>query len=58
MDISFTTSLVCKPLTFSVMRVKLRFHFSFTRNHLQIPPFERESLSGHVSFKGQTMDFA
>ena len=28
--ISFTLSLACKPLAFSLMRMKLRFHFSFT----------------------------
>ena len=27
---SFTVSLACKPLTFSMMRMKLQFHFSFT----------------------------
>ena len=27
---SFTLSLACKPLVFSLMRVKPRFHFGFT----------------------------
>ena len=37
MKISFTLSLVHKPLAFSMMRVKLRFHLSFTL-YLLWPP--------------------
>ena len=29
---SFTLSLVCKPLSFSLMRMKLHFHFLYHEN--------------------------
>lgn len=40
----FTLSLVCKPLSFSWMRMKPRFHFGFTSF---IKKMERNSRNSH-----------
>lgn len=48
---SFTLSLVCKPLSFSRMRMKPRFHFGFTSFIMKM---ERNSRNSHFFWNTKT----